>query len=358
MNSAQNEMIETIIQYAPIKTSKYLKEKSSCLVWVNHSVNISIVNALNAYFHTYWFFLDLSKNSHVDLNLITDTNDFGDVKFDNVFIINSLSQEITEPRDVIQVLTLALTSLKKIPNVNGAKYRSINHYSIKNNQDPSYAFANRLVNFLDIGCYTYLSECLHVNPTSIRVGFLESELKKLGETINTSIQSNTHLILTEPSSEIRYVTEQSLYDAIHIITDSINLRERKLYIEYSKNINIVGMAKAIVLAIGKSLQENESGFVNSKSIKIKYDLNRAIDPYPNFIYWADNLAGTAFKELLSYEERYISKSQYNQLIFALLESLEQDNLSDAIEIFDEKCYTSSSENKGNIINVKFKDIFN
>lgn len=357
MNSAQNEMIETIIQYSPIKTSKYLEEKSSCLVWVNHSVNTSIVNALNAYFHTYWFFLNLSKNSHLDLNLITDTNDFGDEKFDNVFIINSIPEEISDPMDVIQVLTLALTSLKKIPNVNGAKYRSINHYPIKNNQEASYSFANRLVNFLDIGCYIYLSECLRVNPTSIRVGFLESELKKLGETIKTTIQSNTHLILTEPSSEIRYVTEQSLYDAIHIITDSINLRERKLYIEYSKNMHIAGMANAIVLASGKSIQENESGFVNSKSIKIKYDLDKAIAPYPNFIYWADNLAGTAFKELLSYEERYISKSQYNQLIFALLESLEQDNLSDAIKIFDEKSVPLSSKNNGNVINVKFDDVF-
>lgn len=357
MNSAQNEMIETIIQYSPIKTSKYLKEKSSCLVWVNHSVNTSIVNALNAYFHTYWYFLDLSKNSHLDLNLITDTSDFGDVKFDNVFIINSIPEEITAPKDVIQTLTLTLTSLKKIPNIHGAKYRSINHYPIKNNQNASHAFANRLVNFLDIGCYIYLSECLRVNPTSIRVGFLESELKKLGETINTTIQSNTHLILTEPSSEIRYVTEQSLYDAIHIITDSINLRERKLYIEYSKNIHIAGMANAVVLASGKSIQENESGFVNSKSIKIKYDLDKAIVPYPNFTYWADNLAGTACKELLSYEERYISKSQYNQLIFALLESLEQDNLSDAITIFDEKSVPLSAKNNGNVINVKFDDVF-
>lgn len=341
-----------------IVTSRYPNTSLPCLIWVTQAANNSVIDVLNTYFDSHWYFVDPSLNTYDGLKLLSSLDDVNDGTYSHIVIVNSLTNEVTDLTQVNIKLKYVLNRLKLLPHATQAKYSIINHYPTRTNHQQMNVFANRLVHWLDLGCYAFLSEHLQVKPVSLRVGFLQSQLVGFVEDVYAQVLIEHTLNLSNQSNQLPYVSNQQLCDAINqIVTQPSRLGAGKFYVETSNCVATTKLIEKLILAAGKSLRLDDTQQCSSNEILIQFDESRAVEPIYKKLYWADNVTGTYFPELVAYDECYLSSKQFSHLTYQLYELIDINDEKGAISLLDDPNRSIITETLSNVVSVSFRDIF-
>jgi hypothetical protein len=341
-----------------IVSSRYPTPSSPCLIWVNQSVNPSLVNALNTYFDAHWYFVEPGENTYDGLSLLSGLNDVEMPAFKHVVTVNSVTDELTELDQINKKLKRILSEFKVLPFIADAQYSVINHYPARANLGVGQSYANRLVNWLDLGCYAYLSEHLQVRPVSLRVGFFQSQLTDIVDKVNAQILKHDGLYLSHPLNELPYVSDQQLCDALHqITTQSARLGAGKVYVDNSSSVATTKLIENVVLAAGKYPRIHDGKHQLANELMIRFDESKAIEPVRGNVYWADNVSGTYFSELLAYDARYLSRKQFSHLTQQLYKLVDDNDVDGVIRLLDQQGEFTADETSDKVVNVSFRDVF-
>lgn len=341
-----------------IVTSRYPNKSLPCLIWVTQDVNNSVIDVLNTYFDSHWYFAYPGLNTYDGLKLLSSLEDVNNGTYGHIVIVNSVANEITDLTQVNIKLKYVLNRLKLLPQDTPAKYIIINHYPARTSHQNMNVFANRLVHWLDLGCYAFLSEHLQVKPVSLRVGFLQSQLVDFVEDVHAQILIEHTLNLSDPFNELPYVSNQQLCDAINqIVTQPSRLSAGKFYVETSNRVVITKLIERLILAAGKSSRVDDTQQYSSNEILIRFDERKSVEPMYKKLYWADNVTGTYFPELIAYDACYLSSKQFSHLTYQLYYLIDINDEKGAISLLDEPNRSTITETVSNVVNVSFRDVF-
>ena len=150
------------------------------------------------------------------------------------------------------------------------------------------------------------------------------------DAVHGALGSSNTLTLSHPTNPLRYYTKQQLMIALD---DWGNIRSSvpviDFYVEVDASVLAIKIVEKVILSQGKYLRIHDGKVNLDTEVKILFDTEHCIDPLDTSPYWANNVSGTHYRALLSFETKHINRKSYSYLADKVLGLLQADDVSGA-----------------------------